>query len=289
MKAAPASVRLVKMHGTENAFAVLDERPPRFDDYAELARALCAPSGPMGGADGLLVVLDPPDAAGSGGDAFSAADSDDTSRTIAEMRVFNADGSIAEMCGNGVRCVARYLAERGAGDAFAIATLAGRIGVRVRAREPFDVEVEVGPVGFPNDGRAETIALAGTSFAFHEASLGNPHAVAFVDDVDLYDLVALGEAAQAHARFPAGVNLHLAQTIDRSTLRVRHFERGVGPTRACGTGAVACAAVAIVARDATSPVVVRVPGGDLGVAWRPGETARLRGPAETLFERDVTP
>lgn len=268
MTAAARTLPFVKMHGTENVFVLVDERPPRFEHYDLLARMLCDPCGPMGGADGILVVRD----------AASAA---------AEMRIYNADGSEAEMCGNGVRCVARYLVERGGGDAFTIATHAGPIAVRIGSREPFEVTVDMGDVRFPRDAEEERFEALGTTWRFYDVSLGNPHAVIFVDDVTAIDLPALGAAAQRLERFSGGTNLHLVARIDANTLRVRHYERGVGLTQACGTGVVACAAAAVRTRGATSPTTVRVPGGTLDVAWRPGESAQLTGGAETLFARTL--
>ncbi len=260
----------LKMHGAHNTFVLVDERPRTRDSYAALARDVCAPEGPFDGADGLLVV----------GDAVGA---------VAEMRIFNADGSEPEMCGNGVRCVARYLVDRGAGDAFTISTVAGPIVTKIVSHDPFEARIDVGPVSFAADGTTETIEVLGRSWSFVAASLGNPHAVAFVDDVAAIDLDALGRAFNAHARFPQGVNLHIARVASNEpqTLDVRHYERGVGLTQACGTGAVASAAVAIVARGFASPVTVRVPGGTLRVAWQPGGTAQLTGPAEPLFARPL--
>jgi len=265
---ATVDVPIVKMHGAHNAFVLIDERPVRLSNYPEIARKLCVPDGELGGADGILVVRDAP--------GFAA-----------EMRIFNADGSEAEMCGNGVRCVARYLLERGAPERFAISTLAGTIGVEAASRDPFAVRVDIGPVSFPADAREETAIVGGRANAYYEASLGNPHAVVFVEDVNAVDLPALGVAFNALERFPHGTNVHVVQRIDAATLRVRHYERGVGLTQACGTGAVACAAVAIAVDGARPPIVVEVPGGTLRVDWTPGETARLTGPAETIFERTI--
>ena len=269
MNAAVPARPFVKMHGTENVFVLVDERPPRFEHYDLLARMLCDPAGPMEGADGVLVVRDAPGAA-------------------AEMRVFNADGGEAEMCGNGVRCVARYLGERGAGDAFTIGTLAGPVAVRIVARQPFEATVDIGCAHFPQDAEEERFDALGATWRYYDVSLGNPHAVIFVDDVCAIDLPALGEAAQRLARFPKGTNVHLATRVNAATLRVRHFERGVGLTQACGTGAVACAAAAILARDCSSPMTVQVPGGTLAVAWHPGESAQLTGGAQTLFARTLS-
>jgi diaminopimelate epimerase len=257
-----------KMHGAENAFVVIDERPPAFADYPELAKRVCAPDSEFGGADGLLVVSNAPGVA-------------------AEMRVFNADGSIAEMCGNGVRCVARYLYERGAGETFTIATLAGPIVAEIVATEPFAARVDIGPVSFPDGEDAKTLAIDGKTWTYYHVSLGNPHAVTFVDDVNAIDLETLGPAFGR--AFEHGTNLHVVEIVDRSTLRVRHFERGVGLTQACGTGAVASAAAAIVVHGVIAPVTVHVPGGTLIVDWTPGTSARLTGPAQTLFERPLAP
>ena len=251
MTATARQATFLKMHGTGNVFVLVDERPPRFERYDALARRLCASDGPMDGADGILVVRD---ARGS----------------AAEMRIYNADGSEAEMCGNGVRCVARYLSERGARDAFTIATLAGPIAARIVSHEPFEATVDIGAVRFPSGAEEESFEALGITWRFYDVSLGNPHAVLFVDDVEAIDLPALGIAVQMLPRFGAGTNLHLASLRDARTLRVRHYERGVGLTQACGTGAVACAAAAIVARGVASPVTVEVPGGVLGVVWRRG-------------------
>jgi diaminopimelate epimerase len=265
---ATTSLQVTKMHGAENSFIVVDERPPHFDRYADLARDLCDPRGELGGADGLLVIRE---AAG-----FDA-----------EMRIYNADGSRAEMCGNGIRCVARYLAERGAGDALTLTTLAGPIGATIVAHEPYAVRVDMGAVTFPERGRPERLDLENAPWTFYDVSVGNPHAVVFAEDVAAIDLERLGAAFNRHARFEHGTNLHVVQMVDAGTLRVRHYERGVGLTQACGTGAVACAAIAIAVRDARSPVAVHVPGGVLAVEWRAGERAHLTGPAETIFERTI--
>jgi diaminopimelate epimerase len=262
---APATLIARKMHGAHNVFVLLDERgAPARDDYPQLAQRVCDPAGTFDGADGLLVVRDAPGVA-------------------AQMRIFNADGSEAEMCGNGVRCVARYLYEDGAGETFTISTLAGPIATEIVAKEPFAARVDVGPVTFPHD-KIQVLELDHPHW-YYEVSLGNPHAVMFVDHIDGIDLEALYRKVAAH--FPNGINLHIARWMDDSTLRVRHFERGAGQTQACGTGAVACAAAGIAHMGMHSPVTARVPGGTLVVDWQPGRNALLTGPAETLFERPL--
>jgi len=271
MSALSEQVSVVKMHGTHNEFIVLDDRSSRVGDYSALARRLCDRREGLG-ADGLLVITAPP----PGGDA------------LATMRVINADGGEAEMCGNGARCVARYLAERGAGDRFTLATLAGPIALEIVAREPeWLVKVDVGVPYLVIGPRAQRVEAAGEVWHVHEVRLGNPHAVIFVGDLDAVDLERVGAALSTNPKFPDGINVHFVQVIDKTAMRVRHYERGVGITQACGTGAVASAAVAILMGSVHSPVEVRVPGGTLTVAWLPTGSATLTGPAEIVFERTL--
>jgi diaminopimelate epimerase len=259
-----------KMHGTHNAFVVVDERQPRFGSYVRLARRVCASD--YLSADGLLVIGSPPD-----GDASA----------LASMRVINADGSEAEMCGNGVRCVARYLAERGAGEQFSIATAAGPIGIEILSRAPeFLVRVDMGVPEFLDEG-TQRVEVAGRSWDLHRVSMGNPHAVIFVADVDAVDVGRLGRELARHPLFPEGVNVHVVRRLDAHTLQARHYERGVGLTQACGTGAVAAVAAALREGIAETPVEVRVPGGKLVVEWSPGHSAKMTGPAENILEREI--
>ena len=271
MSAVAPQLSLLKMHGTHNEFFVLDERTPHSLDYAALARRICD-RGTGDGADGLIVIAPPT-----------------KHPSLATMRIFNADGSEAEMCGNGVRCVARYLAERGAGDAFAVDTLAGPIGLEVIGREPeFLVRVSIGSPELVNGPRPHRVDLPDSVWHVHEVRLGNPHAVIFVGDVDAFDLERLGPAIATHPKFPGGINVHVAQVLDKRTMRVRHYERGVGLTQACGTGVVAAAAVGILMGSVISPVTVLAPGGKLEVAWYPGKPATLTGPAEIIGERAIS-
>ncbi len=264
--AATALLPVTLMHGAHNSFVVLDGRAQPRADYAELAREWCdARTG--AGTDGLLVIGAAPGAA-------------------AEMRVFNADGSEPEMCGNGVRCVARYLAERGAGELFTIATLAGPISIAIVSRDPYRVRTGMGPARVLNEVPRTVEALGGT-WTYDAVSVGNPHVVLFVDDVDAIELEALGAALSTHAAFPGGTNVHLATVLGPAELRVRHYERGVGITQACGTGAVACVAAAAARQGLTTPALVHVPGGDLEVELVPGDQAYLTGPAEVIAERSL--
>lgn len=267
MSAAPTTALPVTlMHGARNSFVVLDGRAQPRDDYAALARAWCDPRTGVG-TDGLLVI----------GAALGAA---------AEMRVYNADGSEPEMCGNGVRCVARYLAERGAGERFTVATLAGPISIEIVSRDPCRIRTGMGPARVHNDA-PRTLEALGGSWTYDAVSVGNPHAVLFVDDVDAIDLEMLGAALSRHAAFPGGTNVHVVQVLGPAELRVRHYERGVGITQACGTGAVASVAAAVARRGLTTPALVHVPGGDLEVEIVSGDQAYLTGPAEVIAERTL--
>jgi diaminopimelate epimerase len=275
MRAAAQTVSLAKMNGAGNDFVLLDERPPRFGRYQEMARLLCDRAGSLG-ADGLLVLLRPP----AGRPAPEA--------TVA-LRIFNADGSEAEMCGNGIRCVARYLWAREGRTHFIVDTPSGPIGAEVKATTPeFRVRVEMGaPLFRTHYADGASIEFGGTAWRYAEVSTGNPHVVIFVDDPSGVDLARMGASVSADPRFERGANVHVAHAVDRHAIRARHFERGAGMTQACGSGAVAVAAAAIDDGRAASPVAVHVPGGSLDVEWQPGEHAFLTGPAELEFERTV--
>jgi diaminopimelate epimerase len=255
------------MHGTHNDFAVVDERGMQLGDYPAIAQRLCMSLD----VDGLLAINAPP----PGSDA------------IATMRIFNADGSEAEMCGNGMRCVGHYLRERGAPDRFMVATKAGPIGVEILERSPsaYRVRVDVGTPQVVDGGRESTIEAAGGTWTYRSVSLGNPHIVIVVDDIDSIDVEAAGAPLATHPHFPNGTNVHFVQPVDPHQIRVRHYERGVGITQSCGTGAVASAVAVIVAGLAASPVTVHVPGGTLTVEWQAGGSAKLAGPSEIVSEQ----
>lgn len=248
------------MHGARNDFAVVDCRTESID-LPSFARRICDRRAGIG-ADGLIVL-----------ERSHVAD--------ARMRTINSDGSEAEMCGNGVRCAARWLDEAGEGDRIAFETEAGIVRTQVVTRDP-EYLIRVA-MGIP---RVEEIALKGISGAAF-VDIGNPHVVIFRSDVDGIDLAAVAEAMHQEQRFRDGANVHVAAVRGPSTLNVRHWERGVGLTQACGTGAVACAAVAIARDLATSPVEVFVPGGRLVVEWDGRGAADLTGPATRVFDTEV--
>lgn len=254
-----AGVPVVKTSGTGNDFILVDERIAPLADPVAFALRECDRATGIG-ADGVLLV----------GPSTSAD---------VRMRIINADGSEAEMCGNGVRCVARYLNERDGVRTATVETLAGPIGTSVLAADPYRIAVEMGEprIGEPHD-------VAG--FRATPVDLGNPHVVIRVADVDAVDLPVVGPRIERDPRYPHGTNVHFVAR-DGDGFRVRHWERGAGATQACGTGAVAVAAVLIAAGEASSPLALRVPGGVLEVEWRPGGRATLIGDAVREFERTL--
>jgi diaminopimelate epimerase len=253
-------VALTKMHGTQNDFVVVDLRTQQIENLATFARHACDRR--MGvGADGIIAIASSQDAA-----------------TDVAMWVINADGSPAEMCGNGIRCAARWLYEAGEGDAIAFETGAGVVHTRVVAAEPeFLVRVTMGrPLAERLDGNDDAWFV----------DLGNPHVVLMRDRVDEDDLGTFAHALQNDRRFPNGTNVHVVATTG-DAIDVLHWERGVGPTRACGTGAVASAEVSARLRNDRAPIDVRVPGGRLTVGWDVDGNALLTGPAVRVFDTSV--
>jgi diaminopimelate epimerase len=236
-----------KMQGLGNDFIVLEG--PEKPDATDVVR-LCDRRFGVG-ADGVLVVSPGPPVV---------------------MDYWNADGSPAEMCGNGLRCVARYASDKGwgAGPEFEVDTPIGLRRVRVGEKP---IEVEIGPVLIEGQ---ETIG----GEVYRLVDTGNPHAVRIVDDPGSIDLVSVGPLVAREAGFDAGCNVEVI-TIGDGTVDMRVWERGIGETLACGTGMVAAAAVALDGNDGTIRVVTR---GGAGVVTIEDKNAWLTGPAEYVFE-----
>jgi len=255
-----SGVAVTKMHGAFNDFAVIDRRNPGEPfDPETFARRICDRRGGVG-CDGLILV-----------EPSKTAD--------ARMRIFNADGSEAEMCGNGLRCAARFLSEAGEGDSFHLETAAGVLLAEIVSKgETYSIRTQIGTPRF------EQRALPFANSAYVE--IGNPHVVIFEKSLDAIDLKQT--AAKIQSLFPKGVNVHVAVAVDRGRVDARHWERGVGLTQACGTGAAACAAAAIRFGLAESPVAVHVPGGVLAVEWDGSGEAFLTGPAVRVFDTTVS-
>jgi diaminopimelate epimerase len=207
------------------------------------------------------------------------------------MRIVNADGSDAETCGNGIRCVARYLHERRAASPrkLAIETASGIVRTEVVAGAPaFTVRAAMGAPGNVRVYDDHLDVGGGVAANMVDVSMGNPHSVAFVDtDLDALDLPAMASEISARGKFEHGVNVEVARVLG-DAVDMRVFERGVGETLACGTGACAVAVAAIATGRAQSPVRIAMRGGDVVVAWAvPDDKVYLTGGAEIVFDADV--
>ncbi|MGI8575045.1 MAG: diaminopimelate epimerase [Egibacteraceae bacterium] len=257
-------MRFAKMHGAGNDFVVLPDMEDRFALDAGLVRALCRPHHGLG-ADGVIRLAAPHD--GARADVF--------------MDYRNADGNVAEMCGNGVRCVAKYVIDHGllAGPEVLIDTRGGVKAVTVTDATGGRVRQVRVDMGAPVVGKIDWLLEGGPrGVRVTTLSMGNPHAVILVDDVDEAPVAELGSALQAHPAFPDGANVEFIQVGRRNRLRGRIWERGVGETLASGTGASAMAAAAHLLGLADRELTVVLPGGELRTAWTE-TTLFVTGPA----------
>jgi len=264
-----------KMEGAGNDFVVLDcTREPFALARGELRRLADRHFGV--GCDQVLVV-----------EPATRADAD------FRYRIFNADGGEVEQCGNGARCFVRFVRERGlsAKRELVVETLGGLIAPRLE--DDGEVSVDMGAPVFEHaripfeggrPGLLQALALAGGSVEVAVLSMGNPHAVQVVADVDAAPVAAQGPQIEQHPQFPRRVNAGFMQVVDRGRIRLRVHERGAGETLACGTGACAAAVAGIRQGLLDSPVRVETRGGALTVAWRGGDNpVRMQGPARTVF------
>ena len=274
MSAAPA-LRFSKMHGAGNDFVILDRR------------AACEPL------DAALAARLADRHFGVGCDQVIAIEAASTPGALARYRIWNADGSAALQCGNGARCVAAWLRREGAGGTFVLESPAGSVEARVQdgririgmgvpdfspeaiGLRPGTVPVDPYALDFTGDDRLYVGAV----------SMGNPHAVLEVNEVDAAEVLRLGPRLQQHPMFGDSCNVGFAQVLAPDRIRLRVYERGVGETLACGSGA--CAAVAVLARRGRvgPEVAVAMPGGTLQISWAgAGSPLWMSGPAEFVFE-----
>ena len=250
-------MRFSKWHALGNAYLVVED-----DDLTpERARELCDPEAGIG-SDGLLEVV--------------AIDG-----THAEVRVWNPDGSTAELSGNGARIAARWLAERtGAQE---VSLRVGTRDVSARLLDDEQVRLEVGPVEV---GELETLEVGAELVEVTPVSVGNPHAVLRAEP-ERETLLRLGPELETHERFPDRTNVQLVRVDGANELTVRVWERGVGETQASGTSAVAAAAAAVANRWAESPLTVHMPGGDLLVELDAENRASLTGPVAYVYSGEL--
>jgi diaminopimelate epimerase len=268
-----------KMHGAGNDFVVIDAtRDPVAFDRAAWQRIADRHLGI--GCDQILVV-EPPRLDG----------------TDFHYRIFNADGGEVEQCGNGARCFVRFVHDKGLTGKreIRVGTLAGIIAPRLEddGRVTVDMgapRLEPADIPFVAPARADVylLDLEGGAVEVSAVSMGNPHAVQVVADVDAAPVVVQGALIESHPRFPRRVNAGFMQVVDRTTVRLRVYERGAGETLACGTGACAAVVAGNLRGLLDAQVDVHVRGGVLTIAWDgEGTPVRMTGPAVTVFEGTI--
>ncbi|MRW90978.1 diaminopimelate epimerase [Duganella sp. FT80W] len=283
-------LKFTKMHGAGNDFVVIDGVNQHID-FTPTQWKLLGDRRFGVGADQILLV-EPPTEAGCD----------------FRYRIFNADGGEVEQCGNGSRAFVKFVSEKGLTDkqSITVQTKAGVIAPRLEANGSITVDMgapilEPGRVPFDADGlQGEQqgndtlwpllLELGGTreSVLISAVSMGNPHAVQVVADVETAPVELTGPLIEHHARFPNRVNAGFMQIINRQHVKLRVFERGVGETLACGTGACAAAVAGIRRGLLDSPVRVDARGGQLSIAWAgEGQPVLLTGPAVTVFEGEI--
>jgi diaminopimelate epimerase len=213
-------------------------------------------------------------------------------------RIFNADGSEVEQCGNGARCFARFVRLKGLTNKYSISVSTKKGKMILNVEDDGEVTVNMGvpefepnKIPFKAKQKEKTyIMRAGDNTLFCGAvSMGNPHVVTVVDDVDTADVDTLGPLLESHERFPERVNAGFMQVVDRSHIRLRVYERGAGETQACGSGACGAVAVGILQGLLDENVKVSLPGGELNISWQgPGKPLFMTGPASHVFDGQLS-
>jgi len=267
-------IRFSKMQGLGNDFILIDARRQPFDPHPELIQRLSDRRTGIGFDQAL--VLEAPHEPG----------------TTLYYRVFNADGSEVEQCGNGARCIARLLDASRPGQEMLLQSAGGKI--RARCLENGDVLVDMGvpcfspeaiPIRAEKEQESYFLQVAGDTRQVGAVSMGNPHAVLKVEQVATAPVAQLGPAICTHPFFPSQVNVGFMEIANKSTLKLRVYERGAGETLACGTGACAAAVMARRWGQTDESVEVLLPGGRLQVSWKgEGHPVWMSGPAEFVFE-----
>ncbi len=276
-------MKFTKVHGLGNDFVLIDAIRAPQRDYNALAKPLCHRQTGIG-ADGLLIVLP-------------------SEQADIRMRIINSDGSEAEMCGNGIRAFSKYVYEHGIVQklSLTVETLAGVMkpqlvlenghvsGVRVDMGKPGITCADV-PVEGEKQSRClgRTLSAAGREFTFSSVRVGVPHTAVFVDDPVQFDLAKYGPAIERHPLFPQRTNVNFVHVLDRENIVQRTWERGAGPTLACGTGSCGSAVCCMLGGLTERAVNVHLELGSLLIEW-PNEDASvfMTGPAELVFEGEI--
>jgi len=270
-------MKFTKMHGAGNDYIFLDCLQEKVADPASLSRAMSDRHFGIGG-DGIILILP-------------------SERADFRMRIFNADGSEAEMCGNGIRCVAKYVFDRGytTKTAVRMETLAGILPITVHVNGG-KVEAATVDMGCPRLQRRE-IPMAGPEgrvigeeieankkkFKVTAVSMGNPHCVIFVDKVADFPVDLYGPLIENHPLFPGRTNVEFVEVLNRAEVSQRTWERGSGETMACGTGASATAVAGVLNGRTDRRVTIHLRGGDLTLEWAEDDHVYMTGPAVEVF------
>ena len=277
-------MKFTKMHGIGNDYVYMDCTKERLENPGEIARLVSDRHKGIG-SDGLILI--------------QSSDEADF-----EMAMYNADGSYGKMCGNGIRCVAKYVYDNGLTDKTEISVISGGAvkylkltvengkvkKVRVNMGEPILKPSEIPVVGDADKLVAVPIVVDNQVYEMTCVSMGNPHAVVFLDDVENLKIEEIGPRFEQHERFPDRVNTEFVERIDRKNLKMRVWERGSGETMACGTGACATAVAAILNGYAERDVTVHLLGGDLEISWDETDNCvYMTGPAATVFTGEFDP
>lgn len=277
------SIPFIKMQGIGNDYVYIDEKVCSVSDPSALSIQLSNRHTGIG-SDGLILI----------GPSESAD---------ARMQMWNADGSQAQMCGNGIRCVAKYLADSGqvSTNTFTIETLGGVKNIEVH-RQGGDVKQVSVDMGLPGLDRAdipmvgppgrvieEELEQSGERWQITAVSMGNPHIVVFVDDPRSYPVESVGPILESHPSFPQRTNVHFAQIIHSQEIRMRAWERGSGETQACGTGACAVLVAGALTQRTERQAKIHLPGGELQIEWLPSGRIRMTGPAVEVFRGTFRP
>ncbi len=277
-------MKFTKMHGLGNDYVYVNGLKERIDDPSAAARFVSDRHFGIG-SDGLIMI-------------------NPSEKADFEMEMYNADGSRGEMCGNGIRCVAKYVYDYGLTDktSISIETLGGikyldltvkngkTVLVRVDMGRP---ELEAGRIPIVMENPRDRVLNApivvdGIEYRMTGVSMGNPHAVVYVEDVKGLEIEKIGPKFENHDRFPQRINTEFVKVLDRKTAEMRVWERGSGETLACGTGACAAAAACILNGFTENQVTIRLLGGDLQIEWdRELDRIYMTGPAAVVFDGEI--
>ena len=274
-------MKFTKMHGLGNDYIYIDctKNKNNIETPGELSKIISDRHFGIG-SDGIILICD-------------------SDKCDFKMRMFNADGSEAEMCGNGIRCVGKYVYDFGLTDKtnITIETKAGvkRLGLNANNGKVSTVTVDMGepildkekiPVN-PNNGKFVELKVLDKDFIFTPVSMGNPHAITFINNIDSFDIDKYGKIVESDSHFPNKTNVEFIEIIDRNHIKMRVYERGTGETLACGTGACASVVASVLNNLTDRTVNVKLLGGSLNINYNEDGHVYMTGEATTVFNGEI--